>query len=589
MKSLRHILAVMVLAGAVVGTAWPVENPSVRNPSVYNPAGIGSIPPSSYGRGLYRSPNPIDRGFDLVITGNIRGGKRFQGGLGYSSPSSLDVALGSSALDSFLRDSASSRDFGLYKGKYGPQPFYSPSQTVTGTLPGLSRSGVYRPGGTRLDDRASDILRLEPLRKPASRPETSGVDLALPSIPGSGRDLGLPQTGLTPLSPGTKASVELYRQELEMLKRTLSQKQAEAGGLRAATPGRRAQERQELLGLLPDPRVSGKPWSRRPGEKKSEAGTTDELGGKEPLGKLREMAERPDAERAITSGKLDAESLEAILSSQRQVPRPGVDDTSAVPTSIEQIKQRIAELEERIADMTATDTSAYGVVSGRPASKSQDEATGLVTRATKAVLERERAAAGIPTTSMVEQVNRMSEAEITAEAREAMGPYRDYEAYSRARFQECVGKAELYLKRGQFYRASEQFSQALIYNSDAPDAYAGKSLALFAAGEYMSSALFLRRAIDASKEYVKADVDLVAMVGADMLDRRIKDAEEWLERSLAPELEFVLSYMYYRLGRLDDAKKGIDSVLKRVPDSRAARVLKDAIYEALGSAASEGR
>ena len=82
----------------------------VRNPNIQSPVGRGVVPPSSYRSGLIRSVNPMGIDGNLIVTGNIGGGKHFRGIVPYQSPSSFGV-LGTSVsstsgtLDSFLRRS----------------------------------------------------------------------------------------------------------------------------------------------------------------------------------------------------------------------------------------------------------------------------------------------------------------------------------------------------------------------------------------------------------------------------------------------------------------------------------------------------
>ena len=119
---------------------------------------------------------------------------------------------------------------------------------------------------------------------------------------------------------------------------------------------------------------------------------------------------------------------------------------------------------------------------------------------------------------------------------------------------------------------------ALLYKRGDARAYAGKSYALLAAGEYMSSALFLSRALEASPEYASRKVDIVEAIGdRDKIESRIADAEQWFKKSGAPELEFLLSYIYYRMGRLPQAKQAINGAVEKMPESTAAAALKKAI------------
>ncbi|MHC4359807.1 MAG: tetratricopeptide repeat protein, partial [Planctomycetota bacterium] len=135
-----------------------------------------------------------------------------------------------------------------------------------------------------------------------------------------------------------------------------------------------------------------------------------------------------------------------------------------------------------------------------------------------------------------------------------------------------------------YYRAADSYTMASIYKPDDPLAYAGKSHALFAAGEYMSSALFLSRALEIFPEYAYFKVDLEGMVGdRDNLESRIADIEEWLKIKGMGELHFLLGYVYYQIGRLERAKESIEAAYEMMPDSTAVEVLKKAVEEVLKS------
>ena len=98
----------------------------------------------------------------------------------------------------------------------------------------------------------------------------------------------------------------------------------------------------------------------------------------------------------------------------------------------------------------------------------------------------------------------------------------------------------------------------------------------------MSSALFLTRAIEARPEYAHTKVDLVSIIGnGDRLETRIVDAEEWLKNSsYAPELQFLLAYIYYQIDRLSPAVAAIDAAFEQMPDSKATALLRDTIHNA---------
>jgi tetratricopeptide (TPR) repeat protein len=111
---------------------------------------------------------------------------------------------------------------------------------------------------------------------------------------------------------------------------------------------------------------------------------------------------------------------------------------------------------------------------------------------------------------------------------------------------------------------------------------AGRGHALFAAGEYISSALFLSRALKIAPEYARTKIDLTAMLGGqNKLNGRIADIKEWLGRSGSGRLEFLLGYVYYRMGRLNQAKQAIEAACEKMPQSPAVVAVKKAIDDAI--------
>jgi hypothetical protein len=52
---------------------------AIQNPAVSGSAGPATTPPSSRGGGLIRSPNPVELSGNLIVTGNVGGGRHFRG------------------------------------------------------------------------------------------------------------------------------------------------------------------------------------------------------------------------------------------------------------------------------------------------------------------------------------------------------------------------------------------------------------------------------------------------------------------------------------------------------------------------------
>jgi tetratricopeptide (TPR) repeat protein len=183
--------------------------------------------------------------------------------------------------------------------------------------------------------------------------------------------------------------------------------------------------------------------------------------------------------------------------------------------------------------------------------------------------------------SPLDELSKLSRADLSAEAKRIMGPHESRESFSEAKFNQHMQAAEDYLKAGKYYRAADSFALASIYKADDPRALAGKGHALFAAGEYVSSALFLSRVLATGPEYAQTKIDLVSMLGGEnKLAGRVADVEQWLARSSSSELLFLLSYIHYRTGRLARAKQAIEAAYEKTPQSPAVQALRIAIGDA---------
>jgi tetratricopeptide (TPR) repeat protein len=177
--------------------------------------------------------------------------------------------------------------------------------------------------------------------------------------------------------------------------------------------------------------------------------------------------------------------------------------------------------------------------------------------------------------SPLNELNRLSQKEISAEASQIIGSHNSLKSLSQSKFNQHMRNAQEHLRAGRYYRAASCYSLASVYQPDSPLALAGRGHALFAAGEYVSSALFLSRALAISPEYLQTRIDLAAMFDdRNKLAGRIEDIEQWLARSGSSQLQFLLGYVYYRTGQLLRAKNLIDAAYEKTPESPAVQAIK---------------
>jgi tetratricopeptide (TPR) repeat protein len=184
-------------------------------------------------------------------------------------------------------------------------------------------------------------------------------------------------------------------------------------------------------------------------------------------------------------------------------------------------------------------------------------------------------------TSALDALKPLSQTDVAAEAKHIMGPHTNLQSFSEAKFNEHIRSAEEQLRAGRYYRAVDAFSLAAVYKPDDPQMLAGQCHALFAAGEYMSSALFLSRVLAVCPGYLQKNVDLVGLLGGrDKLTRRLADVELWYARSGSGQLQLLLGYVYYRTGDLTQARQAIDGAYEKMPELPAVRAMKTAIESA---------
>ena len=118
----------------------------------------------------------------------------------------------------------------------------------------------------------------------------------------------------------------------------------------------------------------------------------------------------------------------------------------------------------------------------------------------------------------------------------------------------------------------------MLYWPGEPRVHLRKSHALLAAGEYVSSASALARAVELDARRVLRKIELIEAIGGpDQFVRRITELEQSAERSSAPQLQFLLAYIYYQMDRPREAKIAIESARKGLPTSPAVDLLKSAI------------
>ena len=662
MKNWLPIILTVGLCAILSELGWSIEGSGIRSPVV-----SGTVPPSSISSGLIQSPNPIDTSGNLVITGNVTGGKHFRGLVPYGSVTSFRAPLGSSALDSFLRYSADLGDFGGPAEAYGP--FYSPTGTVTTAMPGLP--GVLTPATAKVRGRVGSLIRadsVEEIALPAGsgiqvlsgfEPPRQALGVRLPDFgafqarpmsrtPQEMEEVisdelggGLVQRGglrgLRNLPPANVPSESLPLSETGLEQYQSQMEQSAFGGLKRIDD-KAFELKQSLMADVTEPRdeslaglhsdlrrmelVPGETGERfrpsiplRPIEpsetvrrfetqlrQETSAGSVESQSGhlSTPSRRMPAFMEgpagfqtRPSLQGQQATGVFpsDPAGLDKLVSAAEKKAKAAPMQTDKQLDIYDQIRQRLDDLIKPDTQYPSKDVlgKAKEVAGDTEGRVEQEYRTQDYQRKSKdhfqpvqmEISDGSRAAGSQQRVSVLDE---LSQIDVSARAKAILGGHNPdlYRDFSNDRYNWYIKAAQVYLKQGRYYRAADAYTLASIYKPDDPIACAGKSHALFAAGEFMSSALFLSRALELSPEYAPFKVDLVDIIGdRDKLESRIADSEDGLEISGAVELQFLLGYIYYQTGELSAAKKAIDAAYKKLPTSKAVIAVKKAIDSAV--------
>lgn len=620
------ILAILFAFGLPMGYG-------VQNPSTMNPAGYTTTPQSSIRSGMVNTSNSIDYSGNQIVTGNVRQGKSFYGNVPYQSTSSFSSTLGSASLNSFMRDSTGSEDIGDYSSSAGSagatyQPYQLPSSTVTtmsqvspkastqmGTIAGgntQSTSGSYTSQNLSNTSSLNTATR-SPVYWQIYNPGTTPAQTTQTQYDNS--------TQLNPLNPRTDdqqtSSQNTYYNQDEAAKFQQYSQQTQQNtdttanlwdtSQSAATQSAIQQSQQNWTGSQDTTGQLGQ---------LQQTPTSNEYSGI--LGQNSSTTYRPDsamtkpgyAESIFNNSQQSLPSVtsqtqsryetgSALTNMQKyQPPQPG---KTTVPAQNVQTTEAIAQIQKQLDDLiksidnrlqnTADYTAQYSPTVQDISTPSQTDSPyrlGQTTgtgnpQNTTAIPGGSNTQISPATAAPVFDGKTQSSAQTTQPAipdqvKNTTVIYDSYESFSQAKYNQLYRAAEGHLSIGRFHQAADAFTLAAIYKPDDPACHAGRGHALFAAGEYVSGALFIIRAIEIDPQYLNNKIDFVELLGdAELLNNRLVDLQLWLQKSNAPGLGFLLCYVYYHTGNLDKANQLIDIVCREMPQSRAATALKTAI------------
>jgi len=536
--------------------------------NLYNPAGPPTVPPSSVSTGNAAVTGTSSAAGNLIVTGNVTGGKHFRGIVPYRSSTYFRAGLGSSALDSFLRYSAGSENLG-FTGSI--QPFYSPSRSVSATSAAWGR--LIRPTTSQASQRLSD-------RTGSNWPYTGRQVLSAQPFYGSTAEsferfylsrqttTGRQTSGIGLVAPmPDKRFTEILT---ELRTRTTSQ-QAEAA--QSPTQPRNGLNLQQLR--VTAPKV---PAGRQQLRQLPPLIAPGHITG--------DLRQQPQADSTIPTPRDTTRQLQhqpQLTQPQPGRPQPGDTEQLSPPPAIQQptgqaqFDQLLERyMQRRLQEQPQTTAASATIVEAPPPAGTD-----------RALYEKADVGAAANITPAAGQA--AAGYQVPADKRRAQQLIREaggFDAFVRKGIQQQLRAGRTYLQQGRYYKAADAYTLASAYVKDHPLALAGKSHALLGAGEYIGSALFLTRAVEAlavseTAEGTKPGIfkQLAAsfvLLDRDTVDMRVGEMERFFKEYGSPELQFLLGYVYYQLGRFDHAAEALKAAAEKMPDVPAAAILAQA-------------
>jgi hypothetical protein len=254
-------------------------------------------------------------------------------------------------------------------------------------------------------------------------------------------------------------------------------------------------------------------------------------------------------------------------------------DQTLKPQDIEEIKEKQAESEQAKAQRTPEEEVLFQLQKLQAQQiqkeKEADAKTDQESKSPTDLLKSDEEKTDQPEQTLPAEVE---QAILRAEGRKALGKHETFNSLADEKYTQYLLAAEQYFKDGQFYKATDAYELAATWIPNDPRAYLGRSFALFAAGEYMSSAFYLSEATRMSPELVAQKYDLPKLIGSrDTYENRLVEMATWQQRSKSPELAFLTAYALYQDGKFQRAAASIAQALEQMPDDQSVQTLNQLI------------
>ncbi len=542
------------LSGQVPGYGRSSAGSAVRAPT---------RPPSSYQGGLVERPGPAANDGNLLITGNVAGGKYFHGGVPYRSTTSIDAPLGSTSLDSFMRYT---QPIDLGGSSAGYNTFYSPTGTVTTLQP--DRSGVFAPvaPGAGL---------------PTGTYGSATTDLPYPTGSAAAQASAGSDSDTAPLSLSTGARLRSGLPSAGSLARTQAPEAVEAAPLPGSEEYRRQLE--ELQNRLGQVEAGADELERTLGSQQDELDEkANAYSPLQPEANLQSQVTEPPTDDALSRRQALLDETARLLSMRLDLPRaPETPDLEAQAQPVQPDRANGLRLYDPRRDSQLTlDTVLSGGSAGAQPTRDQLDPEKGTGQGLTLYTGAERADDYSP----LRTANQTSTERVTAlteRLRATSGSDNVATAVGQAGVETppSVRQASpLPAVTNEPVRRERDASPPPASGRAGPPTEPASWTDALVARDFLVSASALARYIESDPKRAMQRTELIwTLGGPERFIASFNDLAQRAQASGAPELKFLLAYIYYQMERPEEAKVAIDAARRGLSSSAAVEILSTAV------------
>ena len=488
----------------------------------YNRAGTTSVPPSRYNTSqYYRSvPDYASRLYNEGITQNVNGTRYYGSDVPYRNSNQINAPLGYGSLNSFLRNSSQYIHSRGYSSQFAP--YYLPSRAA------VSSSKAAAAGSVPTNYASQSVVN----------------DYQANQHAGYYYDEFHPDSRSRPLQK------DIANMEMQLLRES---SQIDPSFIDQAM----SIEDSNLRNILLDKyRLQ-----------------------QEKIYKNSQVAQPIDSK--ITGQQAEDQQEDLI--------KDRLSDLTAVPLEPGEPEMPGMQAEDVDIDQQETDEQ----------SESEDDSFGLLTPLEpddQETVEDEPEGNLITGVQLIQQrkdakLQKETEKEATIDleidhetSRAIIGSHGTFENYANAKCSAYIEAADKYLIQGKYYKAADTYALADIYCPDNPKPSWGRGVALFAAGEYLTSADYIEKAISIDNDYATEKIGLSTFIDDEMLDTRLSNLEKWYHTNGSPRFMLLAAYVYYQRGYYENAQQSLDNIAGQMKDHPSYNAMRRAVAAAIGVA-----